>query len=91
LTNCVQQESFKINWIGNGNYLSADYELVREDTRLYFEQFGLDIVTIIDTTPFSNRELWTFNYQNVPVPGNGLCPDSAAGGAVNDNPNVEKD
>lgn len=77
-TDCVQEERYRINWIGGGSVLSANFEDVREFTRSHFESLGLDIAFRL--TPATDLELWIFNYEGF---DNGLiCPGNTAGDEI---------
>ncbi|MEP0265959.1 hypothetical protein [Dokdonia sp.] len=71
-TNCIQEERYRINWIGGAAVGVANFEDTRELTRLHFESLGLDIAFRL--TPATDLELWIFNYEGF---NNGLiCPGS---------------
>ena len=86
-TDCIQEERYKINWIGDAsvNSVFGDFESVRDTTRSHFESLGLDIAFRL--TPATDLELWIFNYESF---DNGLiCPGSETEGEVNDSTVVE--
>lgn len=69
---CIEEELYRITWKGAASVRFTGFEDVRDDTRLYFENLGLDIALRI--TPATDSEFWTFNYEGF-APGL-ICPGS---------------